>query len=356
MPVLQKLSSIILFGNPLTQYAMALWFFVFSLVILYLFRTIIIARIRQIASKTTTQIDDALIDLCAKVKPSFYIAISACIAIRFIYIPEHINKWIIIIIGIVVLYSIIQAISHFLDFLLKKHIQPDDDEDTNEAHNESILRIAKMGIMLTIWLIVILLILANIGVDVTSVIASLGIGGIAIALAVQNILSDVFSSISIFLDKPFQVGDYIIVGQDKGTVERIGLKTTRLRTLRGEELIVSNKELTTARVQNFKKLENRRESFEIHVVYGLTQATLKSIPKIIKTVIDKQKDVRFDRCHFTRFGQSSLIFEIVYHVDSANYELYMNRRQAINLGIYTQFAKEGIEFAYPSQTLFVEKI
>ena len=205
-----------------------------------------------------------------------------------------------------------------------------------------------------IWSLVLVLVLDNAGVDITALVAGLGVGGIAVALAVQNVLGDLLSSLSIVLDKPFQVGDFIVVGDMVGTVERIGIKTTRLKALSGEQLISSNSDLLSSRIRNFKRLYERRVVFQVGVTYQTSAEKLRAIPEMIKEIIEKNDNVRFDRCHFSKFGDFALMFETVYYVTLPDYALYMDRQQSINLHIYTAFEKEGIEFAYPSQTLFLE--
>ncbi|MBI4031738.1 MAG: mechanosensitive ion channel family protein [Proteobacteria bacterium] len=213
--------------------------------------------------------------------------------------------------------------------------------------------IARLGI----WAAILLLILDNLGIDVTALVAGLGIGGIAVALAVQNILSDLFASLTIVLDKPFVVGDFLILGPEHlGNVENIGLKTTRLRSLSGEQIIVSNSDLLAARVRNYGRMFERRIPVIIGVTYQTPREKLEKIPQIIRAAIEAQDKTRFDRAHFMRFGDFSLDFEYVYYVKSANYNDYMDANQAINLYIHEIFEKEGIEFAYPTQSLFVEKI
>jgi small-conductance mechanosensitive channel len=198
-------------------------------------------------------------------------------------------------------------------------------------------------------------VISNLGVDITSLIAGIGIGGIAIALALQNILSDLFSSFSIYFDKPFKVGDFIVVGEHMGSVEKIGIKTTRVRSPQGEEIVIANQELTTARVQNFRRLERRRNLVTLGVTYETPLAKLKKVTGIIEDIINKQKDATFDRVHFQSFGDFSLNYQIVYYVESEEYGVFMDVQQAINFAIMEAFEKEGIEFAYPTQTLYLSK-
>ncbi|HBA65800.1 MAG TPA: hypothetical protein DCZ48_06430 [Methylococcaceae bacterium] len=204
-----------------------------------------------------------------------------------------------------------------------------------------------------LWAVALLLILQNIGIDITALIAGLGIGGIAVALALQRILSDLFASLSIVLDKPFVIGDFVNFGDYFGTIEHIGIKTTRLRSLTGEQIICANGELLDTRIRNYKRMQERRVVFKIGVVYDTPYEQLQRIPAMIKAIIEAQENTRFDRAHFAQYGNFSLDFEIVYYVLSPDYALYMDKQQAINLDIYQQFQQESIEFAYPTQSLYV---
>ena len=198
-------------------------------------------------------------------------------------------------------------------------------------------------------------VLDNLGVKISAVVASLGIGGIAVALAAQTILGDLFSYFLILFDKPFEIGDFIIVGDKMGVVEYIGIKTTRIRALGGEQLIISNTDLTNSRVHNFKKMERRRVVFKLGVTYQTSAHNLKMIPQLIKGIIDKQVDATFDRGHFANYGDFSLNYEFVYYVTGPDHTKYMDIQQAINLSIFEAFATEKIEFAYPTQTLIVNR-
>lgn len=204
-----------------------------------------------------------------------------------------------------------------------------------------------------LWAVALLLILQNIGIDITALVAGLGIGGIAIALALQRILSDLFASMSIVLDKPFVIGDFVNFGDYFGTIEHIGVKTTRLRSLTGEQIICANGELLDTRIRNYKRMQERRVVFKIGVIYDTPYEQLQRIPAMFKAIIEAQDNTRFDRAHFAQYGNFSLDFEIVYYVLSSDYALYMDKQQAINLDIYHQFQQEGIEFAYPTQSLYV---
>lgn len=209
---------------------------------------------------------------------------------------------------------------------------------------------------IAIWSVVLLVILDNLGVNVTTLVASLGVGGIAVALAAQNVLGDLFASLSIVLDKPFVVGDFLIIDDFLGTVEKVGIKTTRVRSLSGEQLIFANNDLLSSRIRNYGRMFERRVVFALGVTYQTASAQLRRIPDMIREAVEARMEVRFDRAHFQKYGDFALIFEAVYYVLSPDYNKYMDIQQAINLELFERFEKEGIEFAYPTQTVFVSRV
>jgi small-conductance mechanosensitive channel len=192
-------------------------------------------------------------------------------------------------------------------------------------------------------------------VDITALVAGLGIGGVAVALALQNILGDLFASLSIVMDKPFVVGDFLMVGDFLGSVEKIGLKTTRLRSLSGEQLVFSNTDLLGSRIRNFGRMFERRVVFNIGVTYDTPRDRLQLIPGIVREAVEAEKGTRFDRSHFSKYGDFSLNFENVYYVLSADFNQHMDVQQAIFYAIHRRFEEEGIAFAYPTQTLIVHR-
>lgn len=206
-----------------------------------------------------------------------------------------------------------------------------------------------------VWAMVILLALDNLGINVTALVAGLGVGGIAVALAVQNILGDIFASLSITFDRPFVVGEFLAVGDFMGTVSQIGIKSTRLSSLSGEQLVMSNADLLKSRVRNYGRMKERRVVFTVGVTYETPTAALEKIPGIIRKAIESQKDTRFDRSHFSAHGAASLDFETVYYVLSSDYNRYMDIQQAINLQIHREFEALHVEFAYPTQRVLLER-
>ena len=205
------------------------------------------------------------------------------------------------------------------------------------------------AIRVAIWAIGLVFLLDNLGFDISAVIASLGIGGVAIALASQGVLKDLFSYFSILFDRPFEIGDFIVVGDFLGTVEQVGIKTTRIKSLSGEELILANTDLTGSRIRNFKKMKQRRVMFKISVAYATPLEALKEIPSLIENIIKETENVTFDRVHFYSYGDFSLDFEIVYFVNSNDYNDYMDAQQKINFRIKQEFEKRSIEFAHTTR-------
>jgi len=222
-----------------------------------------------------------------------------------------------------------------------------------QEHPDAVAAMDVLGfvIRLVVWTIVILVILDNLGIEITALIAGLGIGGVAVALATQNILGDLFASLSIVLDKPFVVGDFLSIGEFLGNVEKVGIKTTRVRSLSGEQLIFSNNDLLNSRIRNFGRMFQRRVVFTLGVTYQTPAEKLRRIPTIIRDAVEAHEKVRFDRAHFQRYGDFALIFETVYFVLSPDYNHYMDIQQNVNLIIFERFAEEGIDFAYPTQTI-----
>jgi small-conductance mechanosensitive channel len=206
-----------------------------------------------------------------------------------------------------------------------------------------------------VWSVGIVFLLDNLGFEISAVLAGLGIGGIAVALAAQAVLGDLLGYLTILFDRPFDIGDFVIVGDFMGSVEHVGIKTTRIRSLSGEQLIFSNKDITDSRLHNYKRMDKRRIVFSFGVTYQTGSDQLREIPEIVKNIIEGIEDTNFDRAHFASYGDFSLNFEVVYYVLSPDYNKYMDTQQKINFALKEEFEKRGVDFAYPTQTLFLEK-
>lgn len=337
-------------GNIAFDWIKAIAIFFIALGILKLFQVVLITRLKKIFKKTKTELDDIVINAIDAIYWPFYVFAALYFAIQFIAVPQIIGKWAFYVFLIVVVYYAIKFLAELIDFGAKMVIAKKEGEQ-----DAGIVKLITAVAKIILWLGAFVLILSNMGYNVTSLIAGLGIGGIAIALALQNILGDLFSSLAIYLDKPFKVGDFVVLGDQMGTVKKIGIKTTRIQTPQGEELVVSNSELTKAQVRNFGVMERRRNLQHIGVTYDTSAEKLKRIPGMINEIIKKQSDVDCDRIHFKSFGDSSLIFEVVYYVKTGDYKEFMDMQEKINLEIVEKFNQENIEIAFPTQTVYLKK-
>jgi small-conductance mechanosensitive channel len=309
-------------------------------------------KLSSFAAETITQWDDLAAELIGRIHVVFFLFLSVYIGSLKISLPETANNILKNAFIIVSLVQVAVLVSFTINFWIE-HFR----KQKVQSNAEAVTTLTSVGFVLRmmIWIIFILIALQNMGVNISTFIAGLGIGGVAVALAVQNILADLFASFSIVLDKPFVIGDFIIVDNYLGAIEHIGLKTTRIRSLSGEQLVFSNADLLKSRIRNYKRMYERRVVFTIGVLYQTRYEMLSEIPKMIRKIIESKAPVRFDRAHFKEYGDYSLKFEVVYWIQSPDYNIYMDIQQAINLDIFKQFHEAGIEFAYPTQTLILQR-
>jgi len=339
-------------GNSVIMWAAAL----IAAVVIYTFLSILRrgvgSRLKRMADSTANDLDDFIADIVqVRTKKILFFALAVYGASLLLTLPPDLQR---ILLGTVFVLLFLQFGlwgNGMINFLVTRRASKDGIDELNLEAYSVITWIVKAAL----WTIVVLLALNNLGIEITALIAGLGISGIAIALAVQNILGDLFASLSIVMDRPFVIEDFIIVGDQMGTVEHVGLKTTRVRSLSGEQIIFSNTDLLGSRIRNFRRMNERRVLFTIGVTYQTRADKLERIPDMIREIIEAQEPVRFDRAHFASFGDFSLNFETVYWVLDRDYALYMGVQQAINLALFRKFEEEEIEFAYPSQTIFLEK-
>lgn len=336
------------FGITLQEWLVAIGLF-FGLVIVFaIVQRVLIVRFVHMSKKTESKWDDTLAVAFSSVRPSMYYIVAFLIAVQTLDLPDIVHAVGIVIFALVGTHYAVQIVGIGAAHLAQQVTASDDDGYNTRGAMSLMTSILK----LLIWMGSVLFIVSNFGIDVTSLIAGLGIGGIAVALALQGILKDLFSSFSIFFDKPFTIGDFIEVGDKSGTVQKIGIKTTRLKALSGEEIIVPNQDLTSAYVRNFKRMEERRVVQKIGVTYETPQEKLAQITGMIEKIIDGTDGVRFSRAHFRSFEDWALSFEIVYFVESRDYRQYMDAREVINFGILRVFAEHEIAMAYPTQMVY----
>lgn len=304
------------------------------------------------AARTETLLDDLAIEIVRNVKKYFMFFLSLYLGLIWVKIEPRNRLLIDKAFILIALFQFALLAGLIINFWVTKHLKVKSSTDYAMA---STLGLINISVKAVVYSILFLLALNNLGVDITALIAGLGVGGIAVALALQNILGDLFASLTIVLDKPFIVGDFIVVGDFMGSVEHIGIKTTRVRSISGEQLVFGNGDLLQSRIKNYKRMAERRIAQNLTVTYQTSSEMLEKIPSIIKAIIVNQTKARFDRCHFLRFQDSSLEFELVYWVESAEFNDYADRAHAINLAIFKEFNNLKIDFAYPTRTLHIQK-
>ena len=318
---------------------------------LFTLRTILARRLAKVAERTATAADDAIVDLLRRTRHFFILAAAVASGMLFLDLPQRAHDIGRVLGTVALILQIAIWGNGLITFWFRNYAERKAESDISSRTTIAAFSFVARGIL---WIMLALVGLDRLGFDVTALITGLGVGGIAIALAVQNVLGDLFAALAIVLDKPFLVGDTINVDTMTGTVEHVGLKTTRLRSVSGEQVIVSNADLLKSRIRNFKRMQERRVMFLVGVTYDTPPATVARIPTLIREAVEAQPQVRFDRSHFTSFSESALSFETVYFVLSADYLVFADTNQAVNLAIFRKFAEEHIAFAYPTRTLMVK--
>jgi len=344
----------VVWGNTIEDYGIALGVFTGLVLCVKIFSTVILGRAKKWSDSTGTDIDDFVIAGVKRfIVPVLYGFSLYYVLTSFLKLQAGVQKLLYSAFIVLLTVFAIRLITSIVRFAIRAYWERKGESETEED-SRNIQGVASM-VNIVVWGVGVLFLLDNLGFEISSVIAGLGIGGIAVALASQAILGDLFSYFVIFFDRPFRVGDFIIVDTKMGVVEKVGIKTTRIRSLTGEQLVFSNKDLTNSRIHNYKKMEQRRVEFHFGVVYSTEYDTLKSIGTIVRGIIESVDGTTFDRAHFKEYGDFSLVYEVVYYIQSADYNRYMDVQEQINLAIFETFQKKGIEFAFPTQTLLVRR-
>ena len=347
---MKNLLEQIWWGNSIKMYAIVLAEIIIVWILFRLFRKFIFSLLKKISRRTESQVDDAIVDATEKfIIPYFYLIINYGI-IQQLSFSDHAEHVLKVVVAIVTAYYFIRFINHALHLSVLLYMKSKDESPERIKQLTGILVVLKV----LIWSGGLLMLVDNLGYDITTLITGLGIGGIAIALAAQNILSDLFSYFVIFFDKPFSIGDAISVNNVTGTVERIGIKTSHIRSVSGEQLIMPNAELVKSTIKNIKRLERRGVTFRLNVRYDTAKEKLTLIPEIIKQIISRQEHATFDRCHLIALGDFSLAYETLYFIDSSDYKLYLEIQQHVYFEIINAFSSNGIDFAFPGQTFILQ--
>lgn len=311
------------------------------------------SRLEKYSMHTKRHWDDLIVDCLRRIKSVFIFAWIAFPMVGLMAPHESVIIAAKTVVVVVTAFQIALWGMAAIRFWHENYLAPKIAEDASSA---AVLGLMYLGVQCAFLVMLVLFAMSNMGINIGAVLAGLGVGGIAVALAAQNVLGDLLASLSIVLDKPFIVGDYIVVDSQSGTVEHIGVKTTRLRSLSGEQLVLSNKDILESRIQNFKSLRERRVVHQLGVTYSTPIEKLEKIPALVKEIFAKYTELRLDRVNFFRYGASSLDYEVVFFVANPDYNLYMDVQEKALLDIYRKFTAEKIEFAFPTQTIYVEKL
>ena len=344
--------DLLIYGNSPGRWLSAGTILLAGILLLYVLRRLVMNRLERVALRTTTQVDDFGVDLLKRTRFFFVFAVALQMATSVLVLTtdvrDLISKAVVVAVALQMILWGNGFVTFFIDRYSRRHSEGGGVSPTTVA------ALSYLGRFL-LFVIVLIVALSNMGIQVTALITGLGVGGIAIALAIQNILGDLFGALSIVLDKPFVVGDSIAVDQFDGTVEHIGLKTTRLRASSGEQLIFSNQDLLKSRIRNFKRMQERRVILNVNVVYGTPPDVAERVPTIIAEIVRARPDARFDRSHLRRLGESAMEFETVYYVTTPDYLVFMDTQQAVNFAIVRRFAEAGVSIALPTRVVMVRE-
>ncbi|MCK4906457.1 MAG: mechanosensitive ion channel family protein [Spirochaetes bacterium] len=343
----------VFYHNSVKKWLIALAVTIGVMILLSFVKRIVHSKLSKFAAKTKTSIDDFITEVISKTKFFFFFFIGIYFGSKVLNLPVKNTQLLGKITIVILLIQVAIWVNHLITILLEKYRKLKMLEE-NASARASISAISFISKLL-LWIIITGLILDNLGFDITTLVAGLGVGGIAVALAAQNILGDLFASFLIVLDKPFVIGDFVIVDNFMGVIENVGLKTTRIRSLGGEQLIFANSDLLKSRIRNYKRMTERRVVFGFGVTYQTSYEKLQKIPDLVKEIIVSVEDTRFDRAHFAKYNDSSLDFEVVYYCLTPDYNKYMDMQQKINLDLFKRFEQDKVDFAYPTQTVYIEK-
>jgi small-conductance mechanosensitive channel len=337
------------FDNMIYDYVIAAGVFVWIFVLFLVIDRVLLLRFRKFALSTKHTLDDLFVQMIDTVHAPFYFFVALYFAARSLFLPPEIDHIFSAGILIITTVQVILILQKLIDYTVEK--RSEHEEDGPQAVMEGTATVLKIFL----WVVASLLVLSNLGLNITSLIAGLGVSGIIVAFALQNVLQDLFSSFSIYLDKPFKIGDFVIIGDLMGTVEKIGIKTSRIRSLSGEQIVVPNTELTSDRIKNYAKLERRRIELKFGVDRNVTNKQIRAIVENTRKIIENIDKATVSRVHFVGVGSSAVLFEVIYFVEDPSYDLHMDIRQEIWLQLREYLQENKIGFAYETQRIMLEK-
>lgn len=337
----------ILLNNSLGNYILALLFLFTVVFIVKIFDKFLLEKMNLFVGRFSRSFSVLLKKTIKKrIYPLLYL-FTLYLAFKELEASTQIDNFINLTLMILTVVFVVLAALDLITYSLKKYWA----KKQRSEEQQKVLTISLFLAKIIVWIIAFLFVLDNLDIQITGLVTGLGIGGVAIAFAAQNILTDLFNYFTIFFDKPFDIGDFIITGEYRGTIEHIGVKSTRIRSLSGEQLIISNTDLVNSRINNYKRMKQRRINFSFGLTYDTSLEKLKKVPGIVEEIIRSIDKTEFDRAHFTEFAASSLLFQVVYYVKDSDYKVYMEIQQQINFSLKEKIEELGASFAFPTQTI-----
>ncbi|MGE0789416.1 MAG: mechanosensitive ion channel family protein [Sandaracinaceae bacterium] len=337
-------------GTPLWRWGLAAAAAALGLALALLLRRFVLRRLHKWTRRTHTPWDDALVGALEGTRTVYLVLIAICAAAQILVLPSNVLHVFQAIVTITVLVMAGSWVNATIRGVLA---QWREGQETSARGRTTLVTAAAFVARLVVWSVILLLVLSNLGVEVGALVAGLGVGGVAAALAVQNVLGDTIAAFSLYLDRPFDIGDFVIVGDDMGTVTAVGWRSSRIAALGGQQIVLPNSDIAQSRIHNYGRMQERRVVTQLGVVYASAIDAIRRAPSLLKEAVDEVDGVRFDRAHFKGFGASSLDFEIVWFVLSPDYNVYMDKQQAILLGMLERFRANDLDFAFPSRSIYV---
>jgi len=340
-----------LYNNTVQDWLLFLLIFLFATLLLMLFKKSVLAKLKHLASKTETELDDFLLHVFEKRIYLYFYFLALIFSSKYLHLDAGVIHMLNVAARIALSLLIISVLSDTVAHLVKEYLFKSKTSRVQQKQFTGIVLIAQ-GV---IWAFGAILILDNLGVKIGALMTGMGIGGVAVALAAQTLLKDVFSYFAILFDKPYEVGDFVVTNDYMGDIEYIGIKTTRIRSISGEEIICPNSDLVESRLRNYKRMQRRRVVFTIGLTMDTPAEKAAAMPQLLERTIKSVTGITFDRAHFASYSQFSQVYETVYYVESPDYLVYMNKQQEINLKILNELNNQGLKLAYPTQTVMVNK-
>ncbi|MGM0500130.1 MAG: mechanosensitive ion channel family protein [Bacillota bacterium] len=341
-----ELTTIFL-NNSIANYILAFSFLIIVYFAVRIFDKFLLEKMDILIKKFSQSFSRFVKKIIKKrIYPLLYL-LAIYLAFRQLTTISKLDSFVNFILLILTVVFVVLSLIDIINYSIKKYWAK---KERNEEHLK-VLNVTLFLIKILVWTIALIFVMDNLDIQITGLLTGLGISGIAIAFAAQSILNDLFNYFTIFFDKPFDIGDFIITGEYRGTIEHIGVKTTRIRSLSGEQLIISNTDLVNSRINNYKRMQQRRINFSFGLTYDTSLEKLKKVPEIVEEIIKSVDKTEFDRAHFAEYAASSLLFQVVYYVKDSDYKVYMGIQQQINFKLKEKIEELGLSFAFPTQTI-----